>query len=41
MKVLSQFGPCYSLLLFAVVAVVAAVVAVVVVEVCTFHKHQY
>jgi len=40
MKVLSQFGPCYSLLLFAVVAA-AAVVAVVVVEVCTFHKHQY
>jgi len=40
MKVLSQFGPCYSLLLFAVVAAAAAV-AVVVVEVCTFHKHQY
>ena len=40
MKVLSQFGPYYSLLQFVVAAaVVAAVVAAV--EVCTLHTPQY
>ena len=40
MKVLSQFGPYYSLLQFVVVAAVAAAV-VAVVGVCTLHTPQY
>ena len=41
MKVLSQFGPYYSLLQFVVVAAVAAAAVVAVVEVCTLHTPQY